>query len=147
MVTKIIEDMKGKTTNFIKDVQEEAANFNDNFRVYANEEFERVNALLNDEDKAQEAELEFQNNDTFLELMAEADTLKQVLENSKENLETKIGEKEDQVSKGLTNDWQMTYQNIMEEQHKRNRNVIENIITKCEGFREELGKYFVCVFV
>lgn len=139
-VNKVIDEMKGKTSVFIKDVQEQASEFNVEFKEYAMADFERIQALSIDEENKAELEQEFATNEVYLSLVADSDTLKQTLENSKENLDAKIAEKEDVINRAITQDWHNTLTNLLDNQHKRNRNVVENIIEKCQEFRDGIGK-------
>ena len=77
----------------------------------------------------------------MLELLTDKDVLISLLEASKENVDTKIGDKETDINKAVAEEWKSTEFRILEEQHRRNRNVIEEIITTAETFREEIGKF------
>lgn len=75
-------------------------------------------------------------------LMEDRDVLTSHLEASKENVDSKIGDKETEIVRTLQDDWRQTETRILEEQHMRNRNIIEEIIKTCENFREDIRKSF-----
>lgn len=128
--------MRNKTGLFIKDVLEEMDGFNSALKVHAYAEFERVSGLTED----QNSELQEQMSDGMILLMEDRDILTSHLEASKENLDSKISDKETEIVKTLQEDWRQTESRILEEQHTRNRNIIEEIIKTCENFREEIRK-------
>ncbi len=74
-VSKIIEEMKTKTGNFIKEVGDEAENFNSTLKEYAFKEQERLNADV--EAHGEEAEMfqEIKDNEILFELLDEKETL------------------------------------------------------------------------
>jgi len=78
----------------------------------------------------------------LVDLWTDKDQLQTHLEQSKENVETKINEQETLINKAIENDWRGTQQRIEESQHRRNRNVIEEIIKTSSQFRDEIGKVF-----
>jgi hypothetical protein len=51
----------------------------------------------------------------LVELYSEKETLVQVLEASKENVDAKIGEKENEINKSINDDWGQTNSRISEE--------------------------------
>lgn len=78
--------------------------------------------------------------DGMILLMEDRDILTSHLEASKENVDSKISDKETEIVRTLQEDWRQTETRILEEQHTRNRNIIEEIIKTCENFREEIRK-------
>jgi hypothetical protein len=62
------------------------------------------------------------------------------LEASKENIDSKIGDQDSNITKELMRDWKNTETRIMEEQHQRNRTIVQEIIKTCEKFRKEISK-------
>ena len=71
--------------------------------------------------------------------MEDKDILVSHIEASKETVDSKIGDKETQIIKDLTDDWKQTDFRIIEEQHHRNRTVVEEIIKTWEDFREDIS--------
>jgi len=110
-VKKIIEDMKGKTVQYIKDVQEEMEQFSVALKAYALQEFERISNIGEDDINAGDGET---MSDNMIILMSDNDTLNQHLEASKENIDSKIGDQETNISKSLQNDWKNTETRILE---------------------------------
>jgi len=84
---------------------------------------------------------EYDDNTTFLELISDYEAMKGTFDASKENLDAKIAEKEDLIRKGLQAEWQKTYNDIMEDQHQRNRNIVHNIVERADEFRSLLSKF------
>lgn len=74
-------------------------------------------------------------------LMEDRDVLTSHLDASKENIDTKIGDKESEINRTLQDDWKQTETRILDQQSTRNRNIIEEIIKTCETFREEIRKF------
>lgn len=73
-------------------------------------------------------------------LMEDRDVLTSHLDASKENIDTKIGDKESEINRTLQDDWKQTETRILDQQSTRNRNIIEEIIKTCETFKEEIRK-------
>lgn len=76
----------------------------------------------------------------MFELLSDKDTLVGHLEASKENVDAKINDKETEITKAIAEDWKATEARILDQQHKRNREIIEEIIRTCIDFREEIRK-------
>ena len=72
--------------------------------------------------------------------MEDRDILVSHVEASKETVDSKIGDKETEIVRALGDDWKNADNRITEEQHMRNRNIIEEIIKTCEDFREDIRK-------
>jgi len=79
--------------------------------------------------------------DGMILLMEDRDVLTSHLDASKENIDTKIGDKESEINRTLQDDWKQTETRILDQQSTRNRNIIEEIIKTCETFREEIRKF------
>jgi hypothetical protein len=112
-VRRIIDDMKTKTSSYIAEVNQEMEQFSVVLKVYAMQEFDRFANMA--EDNAND-----ENNaiaDELVELMAEADELNTILEQSKEKIESKINDIESQITRDLNNDWKQTEARIIEAQH------------------------------
>ena len=86
---------------------------------------------------------EMLSNITLLDLWSDKDALVAHLEASKENVDSKISEKENEINRAIADDWKNTYTKLQEEQHRRNRNIIEEIVSSCLNFRDEIGKFLV----
>lgn len=80
-------------------------------------------------------------------LMEDRDVLSSHLEASKENVDSKIGDKETEIVRTLQDDWRQTETRILEEQHMRNRNIIEEVITTAESFREDISKIIISLIM
>ena len=76
----------------------------------------------------------------MLPLLVEKETLVGHLETSKESVTQKVDDKENEIIKAILEDWTNTSTRVFEEQQRRNRNIIEEIIKTCSTFREEIGK-------
>ncbi len=57
-------------------------------------------------------------------------------------MDGKINDMESQITRELTQDWKETEMRIMESQHKRNRNIIKEIVNQSKEFRNDLGNEF-----
>lgn len=71
--------------------------------------------------------------------MDDADYLNSQLEGSKENIELKVNEVESQIIRELADDWKQTETRIIEDQHHRNRTIVQEIIKTCEKFKKEIN--------
>lgn len=111
-------------------------NFNAALKVHAYAEFERVSSLTDE----QNSELQEQMSNEMIILMEDRDVLTSHLEASKENVDSKIGDKETEIVRTLQDDWKQTETRILEEQHMRNRNIVEEIVKTCDNFREDIRK-------
>ena len=65
------------------------------------------------------------------------------MDQSREFMETKIQKMETNIMKEINNEWKMTIDTMIEKQAKRNRGIIKEIITTCNGFRSEIQQEFV----
>ena len=88
---------------------------------------------------------EIKDNDTLIELMSDKDTLISHLEASKENVDTKVSDKENEITKAIMDDWRTTEQRIIDEQQRRNRNIIEEIVKTAMQFRDDIGKNLILI--
>ena len=139
-VKKINEDMKNKTNVFISEVATEMDAFSTALKTYALQEYERFLTL--GDDGGGESE---QVSDTMLVLMSDLDVLNQHLEASKENVDSKVTEQETIINREQTKDWRNTETRITEEQHHRNRTIVQEIIKSAEKFRREIRKRFASI--
>jgi hypothetical protein len=73
-------------------------------------------------------------------LMDDGDYLNSQLEGSKENIELRVNEIESQIMKDLADDWRQTETRIIEDQHHRNRTIVQEIIKTCDKFKKEISK-------
>jgi hypothetical protein len=120
----------------IKDVQEEMENFNAALKVHAYAEFDRVSAIAED----QNSDLNDLISNEMVILMEDRDVLTSRLEASKETVDSKIGDKETEIQRTLLEDWRQTETRILEEQHMRNRNIVEEIVNTSQNFKEDIRK-------
>jgi hypothetical protein len=72
--------------------------------------------------------------------MDDGDYLNSQLEGSKENIELRVNEIESQIMKDLADDWRQTETRIIEDQHHRNRTIVQEIIKTCDKFKKEISK-------
>lgn len=103
--------MKQKTGLFIKEVQEEMEQFSADIKVKALEEFDRI--ANQEEDLSGGDTMEMSDN--MILLMSDPEVLNQHLEQSKENVDSKIGDQETKIVKELATDWKNTETRILEE--------------------------------
>ena len=75
---------------------------------------------------------EIKENDVLLELFSDKEVLMSALEASRENVENKISDKDTEITKAINEDWALTSNRITEEQQRRNRDIIEEIINSCQ---------------
>ena len=125
--------MKGKTQVFVQDVQNEMNNFSGALKVYALQEVDRIANIGEDADQ------EPMSDDLIL-LMDDGDYLNSQLEGSRENIEQRLGDIETQINRDLANDWKATDTKINEDQHHRNRTIVQEVIKTCEKFKKEISK-------
>merc|ERR1712196_302356 len=78
----------------------------------------------------------------LLELLLEKEPLVQHLDTSKEFMETKIQKMETEIMKAINTEWKDTESTMTLNQHKRNRNIVKEIITTCNMFRNEIKEEF-----
>ena len=57
-------------------------------------------------------------------------------------METKIQKMETEIMKAIKSEWDNLENNMTLKQHKRNRNIIKEIITTCTTFRNEIQEEF-----
>ncbi len=136
-VKRILEDMKTKTSAFIAEVNAEMELFSAALKVYAHQEYERVQNMGDDVNNDQE-----QLSDQMITLLGEdPDFLNGKLEGSKENIELRVNDIESQIIRELMNDWKQTEHRIIEEQHHRNRTIVQEVIKTCDKFKKEISKF------
>lgn len=137
--------MKAKTIEHIKFVAEEAENFNAMLRVHALEEQTKFELRTNENDNALEeieAELETEVFDFQIIYFSDKDALVQMLDTSKETMETKVAEKEQLINRAILALQEQTEKNLTQGQHSRNRSIVKEIIATCENFRQEIKEDF-----
>lgn len=78
--------------------------------------------------------------DGFVMLMEDKDILVAHIEASKENVDGKISDKESEINRAISDDWKATENKIIDEQHHRNRTIVEEVINTCNNFRDEISK-------
>ena len=98
-------------------------------RTYAINQQELFSAEFEALQYKSEMYIEMQDNEALLEIMLEKETLVSHLESSKENVGGKIDDKEGDIIRAIQDDWKITENRIQEEQQRRNRNIIEEVLT------------------
>ena len=71
----------------------------------------------------------------MLELLIEKDPLIGHLDASKDFMDSSINKLETEITKAIQTEWQDILKQMLEAQHKRNRNIVKEIIDTCELFR------------
>ena len=107
-VKKIIEEMKNKTQNFIKEVQEQMDQFNVQLKQHALAEFDRLTSLTEDQNQ----EFQEQLSDGIVYLLEDREVLTSHVEASKENIDSKISDKESDITRTIGEDWKVTENRI-----------------------------------
>jgi hypothetical protein len=79
--------------------------------------------------------------DDLILLMDDGDYLNSQLEGSRENIEQRLGDIETQINRDLANDWKSTDTKITEDQHHRNRTIVQEVIKTCDKFKKEISKH------
>jgi len=92
-------------------------------RNYALAEYDRIANMEEDPN----GEIQGEMSNELVLMMEDKDILVSHVEASKENVDSKISDKETEIVKALGDDWRNTDNRIVEEQHHRNRNVIEEM--------------------
>ena len=137
--------MKKKTIEYIKFVGEEAEIFNSNLRTHALEEQAKFEVRIAENEAALEeieGELEKEVFDFQIMYFSDKDALVQMLDTSKEAMETKVAEKEQVINKAIAMLQDTTEQKLQKGQHSRNRSIVKEIIATCENFRNEIKEDF-----
>lgn len=119
-VEKIVEEMKNKTGQFTKEVQDEMEQFSVALKAYALQEFEK---FANSSDDIVDQNGEGLSNE-FISVMSDNEVLNQHLEQSKENIDQQIQNIDSKITLALKNEWTSTQARIIEEQYQRNRTIV-----------------------
>lgn len=133
-VEAINNEMTSESTKFTNDVQEDMNKFIAELRDHAyklNEDMSRE-----DENNLQR----WDNEPDLIQLLYDKETLTQYFEQAKENQENKISEKDNIIRSDINNDWKNTKEKIIEEQHDRNRNIIQEIIRMTKERKQQVSK-------
>jgi len=85
---------------------------------------------------------EIKENDALIELYSDKEILVSALEASRENVDNKISDKDTEITRAINEDWALMSNRITEEQQRRNRDIIEEIINTCSNFKEDIEKEF-----
>ena len=132
-VDAINNEMITESSKFTKNVQEEMDKFIAELREHAY----KLNDDLNNEDD-HNASLNNWDDQDLVQLLYDKETLTQYFEQSKETQENKISEKDNIIRSEINNDWKNTKEKLLEEQHDRNRNIIQEIIKLSKDKRQEV---------
>ena len=97
-------DMKSKTINFIKFVVEESEGFSDRIRDAALKDHDDFVAKLDAEEDFLDDENMSEEQQMYIDIMADRDILLQLLDNSKEFFEQAVNQKESQITKAIAKD-------------------------------------------
>jgi len=121
-VEAINNEMTSESTKFTNDVQEDMNKFIAELRDHAY----KLNEEMNKDDENNLNQWE--NEPDLIQLLYDKETLTQYFEQAKETQENKISEKDNIIRSDINNDWKSTKEKVVEEQHDRNRNIIQEII-------------------
>lgn len=121
-VEAINNEMTSETSKFTKDVQGDVDKFIEELKGHAY----KLNDEINKEDD-NNAINQWEDQD-LIQLLYDRETVTQNFEQSKETQENKISEKENIIRSEINNDWKYTKEKLIEDQHNRNRNIIQEII-------------------
>jgi len=135
-----ITDMKAKTQNFINFCAEQASIFAQNLHEYALEEQVKFIEQMDEQENFQDNMTDEFNE--LLELLIEKDPLVVHLDNSKDFMDLGINKLETEIGKAINTEWNEILREMLEKQHKRNRNIIKEIIDTCETFRKGIKEDF-----
>lgn len=125
----------------IKEVQDEAEKFNQALKAYATTEQEKFSESFEKDGENAEMYQEIKENDALIELYSDKEILVSALEASRENVDNKISDKDTEITRAISEDWALMSNRITEEQQRRNRDIIEEIINTCQNFKEDIGKH------
>lgn len=108
----------------------EVVNFNEKFKEAAILEHERLHAnMAKDEESTMK---EYEGNEAYITIFllefGETEAIVTALEGFKETTENKISNFEGVINAEITKDWKDTESRIVQEEHARNRDIIEEIV-------------------
>mmetsp|Transcript_8859 Transcript_8859/g.7836 ORF Transcript_8859/g.7836 Transcript_8859/m.7836 type:complete len:566 (+) Transcript_8859:2-1699(+) len=132
-VDAINNEMVTESSKFTKGVQEDM----DKFIVELRDHAYKLNEELNREDD--NANMTNWDDQDLVQLLYDKETLTQYFEQSKETQENKISEKDNIIRSEINNDWKNTKEELLEEQHDRNRNIIQEIIKLAKDKKKEVS--------
>ena len=133
-VEAINNEMISESSKFTNNVQEDVDKFIAELREHAY----KLNEDLNREDD--NANISQWDDQDLLQLLYDKETLTQYFEQSKETQENKISEKDNIIRSDINNDWKKTKEDLLEEQHDRNRNIIQEIIKLAKDKKSEVTR-------
>jgi hypothetical protein len=140
MINTIIADMKQQTIAYVTFVSEQSTIFGEKLTELAiNEQAKFAEKIELMDNNYPEEDEEF---DQMLELLGDKDLLMQWVDTSKEFFDKEIAAKEGVITKAIANEQRMTEERITQGQHKRNRGIIREIISTCQGFKNEIKADF-----
>lgn len=138
--------MKQLNQEYIQNVLNEVVLFNEKFKEATLIEHERFTAHAQSIPE-QELEKEQEGNEQYMIIMlmdwSEVDTLVSLLEAFKEYTENKISNFESVINSDITRDWKETEQRIQQDEHTRNRDIIQEIVENTKLFQEENRRKFL----
>jgi len=129
----ITEDMKKETINYIKDVADINESYHGEVKVYCEKLHEDFSKDIENGLNAWSEEQE----DLTL-LLSEKDTLMHLVESSHDTQQSKISDKENEITRGIVDDTNDYLKNLREKQHKRNRDIVKEVIELVKQLKEEI---------
>lgn len=133
-VEAINAEMISESSKFTNNVQEDVDKFIAELREHAY----KLNEELNKEDDSANMN-QYLEDQELVQLLYDKETLTQYFEQSKETQENKISEKDNIIRSDINNDWKNVKENLLEEQHSRNRNIIQEIIKLAKDKQREVS--------
>lgn len=144
----LISSMKERTTVFFEESIEEVVQFAVKLKHHGLEKAEEINAYLDavPEDK-KEAEIDAKESELGIELfnflvLEVKEDIQASLEGLEEHMGTQFQVRETKIMRSLTEDQNNTTEQISHAQHARSRDVIREIVEKCESLDNEVNKQF-----
>mmetsp|Transcript_17135 Transcript_17135/g.26493 ORF Transcript_17135/g.26493 Transcript_17135/m.26493 type:complete len:172 (+) Transcript_17135:1124-1639(+) len=140
-VRAINSDMKNKTIEFIKFVNNQSVEFHDNLKIHAQEEHTKVLAMFQLDENLLDQDMEEEQR-TLYEILLDIEELNPMLERFREFMEAEIGKKETIINKSILGEQEQTERRLADHQHSRNRGIVKEIVDTCESFKKDIKEEF-----
>lgn len=143
-INNIIDLQKELTQNYItNEVMNEIDQFSSKFIDFAIVEKDRLDSILaqNEDIELDDDQLKDFEQDLLAVLIQPKEEIIQMLNNFKEQLSLKINKQDTDITSALIGEWNIMQTKMNEDQHQRNRSIIEEIVQTIERFGQETSKY------
>jgi hypothetical protein len=80
--------------------------------------------------------------DAKLEFFGQKEEMMVMLDNYKENMETKINQGEKVITQAIKKEWEAIEERVVKNQHQRNRSIVKEIIETAQDFKANLKDQF-----